>query len=293
MKAGVRTVGVDFLSEFALQEGVLPTPTKDEKLPRNLPGRLGVDSLLIGGPYQATGPGDTPSRERIFVCHPAGAKDEAACAKQIFSTLARRAYRRPVTDADLRPLLSFYETGRKSGTFESGVEMGLRRLLVAPDFLFRVERDPAGVAPGSAYALNDFELASRLSFFLWSSIPDEQLLGLAEQKQASGSGSSRAAGPTHAGRPPIRRAGQEFRRPVAAPAQSCDGEARSGRFPDFDEICGRRFERETELFFESDRARRPQRARSARRRLHVPERAAGAALRNPGVHGSLISGGSV
>ena len=180
VKAGVRRVGVNFLSEFAAQEGVLPLPPlKAAGPPRNLPGRIGVDSLLIGGPFQPTGPGDTPARQRIFVCSPAGSGSEPACAKKIFSSLARRAYRRTVTDADLKPLLDFYETGRRGGTFESGIEMGLRRMLVAPDFLFRVERDPAGIAPGGIYHLNDFELASRLSFFLWSSIPDDQLLDLA------------------------------------------------------------------------------------------------------------------
>ena len=182
VKAGVRTVGVNFLSEYALQEGVLPRPpAKPTPPPRNPPGRIGVDSLLIGGPFQATGSGDTPSRERIFVCRPANSKDEAHCAKKIFSTLARRAYRRNVTDVDLKPLLSFFNSGRHNGTFESGIESGLRRMLVAPDFLFRVERDPAGATPGSNYRLNDFELASRLSFFLWSSIPDDQLLDLADR----------------------------------------------------------------------------------------------------------------
>jgi cytochrome c553 len=182
VKAGVRTVGVNFLSEYAVQEGVLPPPpAKATPPPRNLPGRLGVDSVLIGGPFQATGSGDTPSRERIFICKPANSKDEAPCAKKIFSTLARRAYRRNVIDADLKPLLSFFDIGRRNGTFESGIESGLRRMLVAPDFLFRVERDPARVAPGSNYRLNDFELASRLSFFLWSSIPDDQLLDLADR----------------------------------------------------------------------------------------------------------------
>jgi hypothetical protein len=182
VKAGVRMVGVNFLSEHALQEGILPRPlAKVTPPPRNLPGRIGVDSVLIGGPFQSTGAGDTPSRERIFICRPANSKDEVPCAKQIFSTLARRAYRRPVTDADLKPLLSFFEAGRHGGTFESGIESGLRRMLVAPDFLFRVERDPANAAPGSNFRLNDFELASRLSFFLWSSLPDDQLLDLAER----------------------------------------------------------------------------------------------------------------
>ncbi len=99
------------------------------------------------------------------------------------SHLAFRAYRRPVTDADLKPLLAFYETGRREGSFDNGIKMALRAMLVSPDFLFRVERDPAGSAPGSAHAIDDFELASRLSFFLWSSIPDDELLKLADERK--------------------------------------------------------------------------------------------------------------
>jgi cytochrome c551/c552 len=138
-------------------------------------------SLTISGPYNTAGPGDTPSRERIFVCKPALAKDEAPCAEKIISALAYRAFRRPISDSDIKPLLGFYERGRREGTFESGVEMALRAMLVSPDFLFRVERDPAGLAAGSVYRVNDYELASRLSFFLWSSIPDDELLNLAKQ----------------------------------------------------------------------------------------------------------------
>jgi hypothetical protein len=138
-------------------------------------------SMTIAGPYNTAGPGNTPSREKIFTCKPAAAKDEEPCAKRIISSLAYRGFRRPVTDSDVQPLLAFYERGRREGTFENGVEMALRAMLVSPDFLFRIERDPAGLAAGSVYRVNDFELASRLSFFLWSSIPDDELLNLAEQ----------------------------------------------------------------------------------------------------------------
>jgi hypothetical protein len=140
-------------------------------------------SVTISGPYDISGPGDTPSREKIFTCKPAAASDEAACAKKILSALAYRAFRRPVSEVDIQPLLAFYERGRREGTFENGIEMALRAMLVSPDFLFRIERDPAGLAAGSVYRVNDFELASRLSFFLWSSIPDDQLLNLAAQGQ--------------------------------------------------------------------------------------------------------------
>ena len=141
-----------------------------------------VTSLTIAGPYDARGPGSTPSRDRIFVCRPATVSEETGCARTILSGLARQAYRRPVTDADIEVLLEFYEMGRANGAhFESGVELALRRLLVSPEFLVRIEADPSGVASGTPYRVTDIELASRLSFFLWSSIPDPELLAVAER----------------------------------------------------------------------------------------------------------------
>jgi len=133
-----------------------------------------VYSLTINGPYGAQRPGDTPSRRRIFVCQ----TNEEACAKKIVANLARRAYRRPVTDTDLAAPLRFFKQGEN---FDSGIELALRAILVSPEFLFRVEADPPGVAPKSAYRLTDLELATRLSFFLWSSIPDDELLTAASQ----------------------------------------------------------------------------------------------------------------
>ncbi len=132
-------------------------------------------SISVNGPYEAKGPGDTPSRRRIFVCRPAKAGEEEGCAKRILATLMRRAYRRPVTDADLRIPMRFYKDALPDGGFEAGIEMALRAVLVSPEFLFRVEQDPAGVAPNTAYRITDLQLASRLSFFLWSSIPDDEL----------------------------------------------------------------------------------------------------------------------
>ena len=141
-----------------------------------------VSSVTISGPYNARGPGSTPSRDRVFVCRPATGAEEPGCARTILSALARRAYRRPVTDADLDVLLEFYEMGRAEGAhFESGIELALRSLLVSPEFLVRIEADPAGVAPNTPYRVTDLELASRLSFFLWSSIPDDELLAVAER----------------------------------------------------------------------------------------------------------------
>ena len=143
-----------------------------------------VDSVVITGPYEASGAPpveEMPSRARIFTCRPESAEreDELSCVRDILSTVARRAYRRPVIERDLEVLLGFYDDGRNDGGFEAGIELALRRLLVSPEFLFRVVRDPDGVAAGTSYRLGDLELASRLSFFLWSSVPDDELLDVA------------------------------------------------------------------------------------------------------------------
>ena len=147
-----------------------------------------VTSLTIAGPYDIRGPGITPSRDRVFVCQPATGSEELDCARTILAGLARRAYRRPVTSADVEVLIEFFEMGRVNGDgsaasrgFDSGIELALRRLLVSPEFLVRIEADPTGVASDTPYAVTDIELASRLSFFLWSSIPDDELLDLAER----------------------------------------------------------------------------------------------------------------
>jgi hypothetical protein len=138
-----------------------------------------IYSISIVGPYNAKGPGDTPSRRRILVCRPTRPSDEEPCARKIFATLTRRAYRRAVTDKDLEAPLKFFRQGRANGSFDEGIDMGVRAVLVSPEFLFRIEQDPSGVAPHSPYKISDVELASRLSFFLWSSIPDDELLNVA------------------------------------------------------------------------------------------------------------------
>ncbi len=174
VKAGPREIGVTFVQKTeALDEATL-RPRQ-----RSRGTQPAIAAVTIRGPYNATGPGDTPSRRKIFICRPENASQEASCAKQILSTLARRAYRRPVTDSDVSTLLSFYETGRKERDFDLGIQRALERLLVSPQFLYRIERDPANAAPGSAHPVSDLELASRLSFFLWSSIPDDELLDVA------------------------------------------------------------------------------------------------------------------
>jgi hypothetical protein len=140
---------------------------------------LAISSLLIGGPYNGSVPKDSPSRRRIFVCHPANASEDTPCATRILSSLARTAYRRQVTNDDVQTLMAFFQRGRAERDFDNGIRAALERLLTSPDFLFRIEADPDTLLPGTAYRLSDVELASRLSFFLWSSIPDQELLDLA------------------------------------------------------------------------------------------------------------------
>jgi hypothetical protein len=139
----------------------------------------GVPSVTITGPFNVTGPGDTPSRRRIFVCQPRARGDEGSCAWKVVSSLARRAYRRPVTDAEMETLMAFFRKARRDGDFETAVQSAIARVLVAPSFLYRVEEEPKAIPPGATYRLGSLELASRLSFFLWSSIPDDELLDLA------------------------------------------------------------------------------------------------------------------
>ena len=146
----------------------------------------GVNGLTITGPFNPTGAGDTPSQKKVFVCRPAGPAQETPCARRIVSAVARRAFRQPPTAADVETLMAFYREGRDGGDFDTGIQHALARILVAPKFVFRTEEVPAATAKGATYAISDLALASRLSFFLWSSIPDDQLLDLAEQGRLSG-----------------------------------------------------------------------------------------------------------
>ncbi|MCU1339008.1 MAG: hypothetical protein JWO19_4589 [Bryobacterales bacterium] len=172
VKAGPQEIGAAYIRK---------SPPGADDIWQVFAGNSSVSSIAITGPLNPTGPGDTPSRRRIFVCRPNAEAEESACAKKILSTLALRAYRQPPSGADLDTLLSFYQAGRKNGSFDMGIEQALARVLVDPRFVFRFERDPAGTAAGVTYRVSDLELASRLSFFLWSSIPDEELLELAIQ----------------------------------------------------------------------------------------------------------------
>ena len=146
-----------------------------------------INRLLITGPFKPTGRGDTASRKKIFVCRPATKADEPVCARTILTALAHRAFRRPVTSADVTPLMAFYQKGRTPGDFDDGIQRAIQAMLVSPDFLFRFERDPKPVAGAEAktHRISDVELASRLSFFLWSTIPDDELLSLGENHTLS------------------------------------------------------------------------------------------------------------
>lgn len=251
VRAGVHDLGVTFLKN---PSSLLETHRQPynahfnmHRHPRLSPA---VYQVSITGPFEDQGPGQTPSRRRIFVTRPASAGNEQASAKTILSALMRRAYRRPVNDEDLDRVLPFYQDARREGDFDAGIEAALSAVLVSREFLFRVERDPAGIAPQTAYEVADLELASRLSFFLWSSIPDDDLLTAAERGEL---------------RQPAVLA-QQARRMLADPRsrslvtsfagqwlhlRNLESITPDGRlFPDFDDNLRQAFRRETELLFE-------------------------------------------
>jgi mono/diheme cytochrome c family protein len=182
--AGPHDLGVTFVQNTASLLETKRQPYQAHynlhRHPRETPA---IFQVSITGPYNANGPGDTPSRRRIFICNPAGPADEADCARKIVSALMRRAYRRPVAEADVDKAMKFYRQGRADGDFEAGIEMALSAVLVNPQFLFRVEQEPAGLVAKAVYRVSDLDLASRLSFFLWSTIPDDELLDLAERNE--------------------------------------------------------------------------------------------------------------
>ncbi len=256
-KAGQRTVGVSFVRRAAELEGVLQPRNRgygrfvDERYDED----AAVEQVAIGGPYTVEGPGDTPSRREIFACRPDGAAtadEEEACAGRILGKLARRAYRRPVDDGDVEGLLDFFRAGRRDGSFDDGIQFALERMLVDPEFLFRIERDPADTAPGTPYRLGDLELASRLSFFLWSSIPDDELLEAAAE--------GRLGDPTELERQTRRLLADGRSRALVDNFASQwlrlrnleSQERESADYPEFDENLREAFRRETELFVESN-----------------------------------------
>jgi hypothetical protein len=180
VKAGTRELAATFLKDTLIREGIIER-VRDDVVQTYFEG---VGSITVAGPFNVQGPGETISRSKIFVCHPSR-PEEQACATKILSSLAHRAYRRPIDADDTKQLLALYKTGAQKGGFESGVRLALQKILVSPEFLFRTEVDPPGAAPGTVYKISDVELASRLSFFLWSSIPDDQLLAVAESGRLS------------------------------------------------------------------------------------------------------------
>ena len=259
--AGPHAVGVAFLRKTSAEpEGIRKLylrPFTGEGSGGDSRFQPYVESLTIAGPYESSGARPvegTPSRDRIFTCRPgagATAEEETACAREILSTTARRAYRRPVTGEDVERLLVFYDRGRAGGSFDTGIEMALRRLLVSPEFLFRVERDPEGVEGGESYRVSDLELASRLSFFLWSSVPDDELLDVAERRELSVLAIFEAQVERMLADPRSEAlvgnfAGQWLTLRNAAAVQPDEDE-----FPDFGERLRQGFRRETELLFSS------------------------------------------
>jgi hypothetical protein len=257
VKAGAQTIGVAFLDKgYSAIEDLVHRPmasTKDSNIGMQygystVPHLARVD---ITGPYNATGSGDTPSRRRIFVCRPNMPSDEIPCARQILSTLMRRAFRRATTDGDLESLLSFYQQARTGKSFDTGIEMALRRILADPEFVFRFEPPPADVKPNHPYRISDTELASRLSFFLWSSIPDDQLLQLAIQGKLHDPAvlaqqTRRMLNDPRSHALVANFAGQWL---YLRDLKSSDPDSRE--FPDFDDNLRKAFQQETEMLFES------------------------------------------
>jgi hypothetical protein len=251
--AGARMVTATFIRKLGQSTNRLRPFDRSNAGTYDSTGRPHVETLTITGPFTPTGVGSTASRARIFTCRPASADADAEelCAREILGKLARQAYRRPSTEADLELLMPFYRDGRAQGSFDAGIQLALRRMLASPAFVFRLEQDPADAAPGTVFAVSDVELASRLSFFLWSGPPDEPLLVLAE------------AGELHEPRVLEQQVRRMLRDPrAAALVTNFAGQwlhlrnletivPNTDFFPDFDDDLRQAFKRETELFFAS------------------------------------------
>ena len=254
VKAGPHNLAVTFVKEGAslIETPRQPTESRfnDRRHPRTAPA---IDQISVTGPYAPKGAGDTPSRRRVFVCRPAGQDKslEEKCAGEILSTLMRRAYRRPVTKEEVESPLAFYKRGRADSDFDAGITMALTAVLTNPEFLFRVESDPQKVAASGVYRVSDLELASRLSFFLWSSIPDDELLEVAVRGKLSQPGelekqTRRMLADRRSVNLATNFAGQWLRlRNVEAINPS------GNLFRDFDDNLRQAFRQETELFFDS------------------------------------------
>jgi len=252
VKAGPHEVSVAFLKKPWI---LLPTERQPyqahfnmERHPRIQPA---LYTVTINGPYGAQSPGDTPSRRRIFVCKPAKPAEEEACAKQILTILTRRAYRRPVTNADLETPMKFYRRTQPEGGFEAGIQTALYSILVNPEFIFRVESDPPNVAPNTAYRISDLELASRLSFFLWSSIPDDELLDAAVTGKLKTPTGLEQQVRRMLSDPRSRALVNNFAEQWLYLRNLASTTPDMRLFPDFDDNLRQAFRQETELFFDS------------------------------------------
>jgi hypothetical protein len=255
IKAGTRTVAATFVATNFRPSLDLIKQYDRKSLENNSIPQLqyypAIGFLRVSGPFNAQRPEDSPSRRKVFACRPATAAQEAPCAKQILTSLARRAYRRPATTGDVTTLIDFYQQGRHDAIFDDGIELALRRLLASPQFLVRAEKEPSAVPTGQSYRITDLELASRLSFFLWSSIPDDELLTVATQGRLSAPRMLEQQVRRMLNDPKsealVTNFGQQLLYLRNLPATSPDGIF----YPDWDHELRQAFQRETELFFES------------------------------------------
>ena len=249
--AGPHEVGYTFRERPSQQQDVWQPSRRDSQEIHMIGGQPRLKTVAIEGPYNVTGVSATPSRDRIFVCRPQAPATEPGCASTILKNLAQRAFRRPVTTQDVDAPLSFYRQAReRGGSFDAGIRAGVARILASPSFLYRIERDPAGLKPGTAHPVSDVELASRLSFFLWSSIPDERLLKLAIAGRLRESGVLAAEG---------RRMIADKRSDALVgnfvgqwlQLRNLESKVKPDilAFPDFDDNVREAFRRETEMLF--------------------------------------------
>ena len=253
VKAGPHKIVATFLQKRGVGTARLQGFVRSSVDTFEATGRPHLEAITILGPYQPAGAAgsETPSRKRIFTCRPVKVADETRCARQILEPLARSAYRRPVNDADMRPLLDFFAKGRAKRDFESGIQFALRRMLASPDFVFRAETSPDNVKPGTLHPIEPIELASRLSFFLWSSIPDEELLSLAASGRLAQPDVQQAQVRRMLADPRAERFVSNFAGQWLQLRNLRNARPNSAEFPDFDDNLRQGFRRETELLFAS------------------------------------------
>ena len=256
IKAGLHAVGVTFLATNDVPGSELNRPfERTMNTPGSIPGFLfypHVGQVWIEGPYDAKGANDTAARRKIFVCHPAAAHDDTACARTIITTLVKHAYRRPATPTDISALMQFYQDGRSdNGTFDDGIEAVVQRVLADPEFVYRLEPEPAGLTPGKSYRISDLALASRLSFFLWSSVPDDELIDLAAQGKLRQPAVLESQVRRMMADPKFQALVTNFTGQWLSVRSLKTSEPVVNLFPDFDDNLRFGFQREIELFFSS------------------------------------------